>query len=381
MGQHGSSAGRVLVVGAGIAGLAMARALQQHDVPVEVVERTSELPLAGLALNLPGNAVRALRDLGVGEDLGRRGVPVQRREYRNARGRLLFAVDEAAFWGSDLSRCLHRGDLLELLLGSVRPDAVRWGSRVDSLRASAERVEVRMDGDRSEGYDFVVGADGVHSTVRTFLPGMRAPRPALLSAASWRFMTANPGVDCWSVWSGSAGTLLLIPVDDDQVYGYGSATQGGPVESDPQWLRQTFGDYPGPVCRAVTSALADPPMLYHSPVEEVRLERWHHHRVVLIGDAAHATAPVWAQGAALAAEDALVLAELLATSDDWSTVGEDYERRRRPRVEHVQKMTDRLSRTVRIPGRLRDAILPVVGPRTYRETYGPLRDPVTTNPG
>ena len=70
------------------------------------------------------------------------------------------------------------------------------------------------------------------------------------------------------------------------------------------------------------------------------------------------------------------LRELLATREDWRQVGPDYERRRRPRVEHVQKMTDRLSRTARIPGPLRDAILPIVGPRTYREAYGPLREPV-----
>ena len=90
---------------------------------------------------------------------------------------------------------------------------------------------------------------------------------------------------------------------------------------------------------------------------------------MLIGDAAHATAPVWAQGAAMAAEDPLVLAELLATHNDWAAVGGEFERRRRPRVEHVQKMTDRLSRTAGLPAWLRDAIVPVLGPRTYRETF------------
>jgi 2-polyprenyl-6-methoxyphenol hydroxylase-like FAD-dependent oxidoreductase len=100
--------------------------------------------------------------------------------------------------------------------------------------------------------------------------------------------------------------------------------------------------------------------------------------VVVIGDAAHATAPVWAQGAALAVEDALVLAELLATRDDWSRVGPEFEQRRRPRVTHVQAMTDRLSRAAGLPTWIRDAVLPFVGPRSYRETYGPLRTPVVT---
>lgn len=379
MAERGS--GRVLVVGAGIAGLAAAGALRRHGIPVDVVERRSELPQGGLGLNLPGNAVRALRQLGVGEALDRRGIPVRRREYRNARGRLLFAVDEDAFWGGQTSRCVLRGDLLALLRSTVAHDGVRWDSTVESVHVSGELVEVRMNGGRSETYALVVGADGVHSAVRNAVPGVRTPRAALLSAASWRFMTANPGVDCWCAWSGSAGTLLLIPVDADRVYGYASATKGGPVEADPRWLHTTFSDYPAPARRAVSQALADPSALHHSPIEEVRLERWHHGRIVLLGDAAHATAPVWAQGAALAAEDALVLAELLARHDDWSTVGEPFDRRRRPRVEHVQKMTDRLSKSAGLPGPLRDVILPFVGPRTYRETYGPLREPVTTGTG
>jgi 2-polyprenyl-6-methoxyphenol hydroxylase-like FAD-dependent oxidoreductase len=95
--------------------------------------------------------------------------------------------------------------------------------------------------------------------------------------------------------------------------------------------------------------------------------------VVLAGDAAHATAPVWAQGAALALEDALVLAALLAEHPDWRTVGSAYEALRRPRVAHVQAMTDRLSRTARMPGWARNLVLPVLGPRSYRATYAPLR--------
>jgi len=146
------------------------------------------------------------------------------------------------------------------------------------------------------------------------------------------------------------------------------------VGTDPQWLASTFKDYPELVRNAVSSVLAEPSSLYYSPVEEIKLSSWHTGRVLLIGDAAHATAPVWAQGAALAAEDALVLAEVLARCEDWTTVGSEFERRRRPRVEHVQKMTDRMSRAAAIPGWLRDSILPFVGPRTYRETFVPLRD-------
>ena len=367
---------RVLVVGGGIAGLSAIRAFAQRGLSARLVDRASGPPDVGLGLNLPGNAVTALRALGVGEGLAACGTPLRRREYRNARGRLYFAVDEAAFWGSDASVCVRRGDLVELL----RPDAAtaqpRWNAEVQGVREVGDEVEVSFNGSASERYDVVVGADGVHSTVRNSILGRDEPRSSLLSAASWRFVTSNPGVDCWCAWSGPAGTLLLIPLSGDQVYGYASATGHGSVGSDPEWLRATFDRYPEPVRRAVSSALRTPASLYHSPVHEVRIRTWHLGRVVLIGDAAHATAPVWAQGAALAAEDALVLADLLATCDDWAEVGVEFERRRRPRVEHVQHMTDRLSRSAALPGWLREIVLPLIGPRSYRDTYGPLRTPV-----
>lgn len=122
--------------------------------------------------------------------------------------------------------------------------------------------------------------------------------------------------------------------------------------------------------------------LHHAAVDEVRLEHWHKGRLVLIGDAAHATGPVWAQGVAMALEDALVLGPLLATTptDDWAEVGPEFERHRRPRVSHVQAATDTMSRLAALPGWLRDVGAPILGPKSYRAAYAPLRD-VSSKPG
>lgn len=366
--------GRVLVVGGGIGGFAAIRALRHRGIPAVLVERAPRPPDGALGVNLPGNAVQALRSLGLGQDLPGLGEPIRRREYRNARGRLLFAIDEAAFWG-DLgpSVCVRRTDLMDVLRAGVPSEAVRWGTTVVGVTSTSDDVLVRLGDGRTEAYDLVIGADGVHSAVRAATFGAEQPRAALLSATSWRFVVPNPGVDCWTVWSDATGTFLLIPVDADSVYGYASASRGGAAGEGADWLETTFTRFPEPVRRAV-AAIADravPP--YHSPVEEVRLPRWSAHRVVLIGDAAHATAPVWAQGAALAVEDAMVLADLLAGRSDWSGAGDEYERRRRPRVAHVQRMTDRMSRLAALPSWLRDTIAPIAGPRTYQEAYAPLR--------
>lgn len=365
---------RVVVAGAGIAGLALARTLHQHDVTAVVLDRVAEPPRGGLALNLPGNAVRLLGLLGVGDALAHLGKPIRRREYRTAKNRLVFAVDEEAFWGDEYgSRCVRRHDLLALLRRDLPPDTIHWGRAISSVRHLPEGVAAVLADEEVERGKLLVGADGVHSAVRAAAFGNTAPRTAALSAASWRFMAPDPGIDCWIVWTDALGTFLLIPVDGGQVYGFASATRGGPVDPDPAWMRDTFARFPDPVPAVVETVLADQSSLYHSPIEEVRIPRWSDGPVVLIGDAAHATAPVWAQGAAMAIEDAVVLAELLATHDGWSRIGSEFERRRRPRITHVQTMTDRLSRAAALPGWLRNAIYPLVGPRTFRETYGPLR--------
>ena len=368
--DNGAMERSVLIVGAGIAGLALANALYRHGVAVQVVDRLSGPPDAGLSVNIPANGVRALGALGFAETVGKLGEPVHRREYRTDRDRLLFAVDERGFWNDGVgSRCVRRSDLIAMLVAALPAGVVRWDAAVREVVPYRDRVLV--DG---KAWDFVVGADGVRSRVRHAALGPVALRGGLLSTASWRFMAPDPGLGCWTVWSGPSGTLLLIPAGDGEVYGYASATLGDPTDATPAWLTATFGGFPEPV-RTVIDRLADGHgTLYHSPVEEVRIPRWAYERVALIGDAAHATAPVWAQGAALAVEDALVLADVLATVD-WPVAGAVYEQRRRPRVEHVQAMTDRLSRAARLPSWLRNAVLPLTGPKMFTATYEPLRAP------
>ena len=361
---------RVLVAGAGIGGLAFARAARDRGIEATVVERRPALPESGFGLNLPGNAMRALGHLGVDHEVAEAGVPVEQREYRSASGRLLFAVDERAFWADVApSVCVRHHHLLEALARGID---VRHGIAVDHLTAGDDAVAAHLSDGRTEAYDFVVGADGVHSSVRSAVGGA-APRRSQMTPGSWRFITGNPGVDCWTAWTGHGALFLLIPVAVGEVYGYASSSRGRPVDH-PEWLRATFSRFPAPVTRAVDQVGRASTSPYYAPLEEVRMSRWHRGRVALLGDAAHATSPVWAQGVAMAVEDALILATLLAARDDWSAVGAEWEALRRPRVEHVQSETDRLARLAGLPTWLSHAVAPVAGPRAYRSTYRPLRD-------
>ncbi|MGV9799277.1 FAD-dependent monooxygenase [Mycobacterium sp. NPDC003449] len=255
---------------------------------------------------------------------------------------------------------------------------VRGDITVTNVRDVGERIGVDVNDETTETYDYVIGADGINSVVRRSIGAVTDRRGSITSDSGWRFVAPNPGVDCWTVWLSTRGIFLLIPVDDDTVYAYASMAAGGQVGEDPTWLERTFREYPSIVGEAIRNALTSGAPLRRSAVEEIRLDKWSLGRIVLVGDAAHATAPVWAQGAAMAAEDALVIAhELVARRTlpgTWHQAGSEYERRRRNRVDHVKTMTDTVSQAAGLPDDVRNQVLPEAGPLSFAATYGPLRE-------
>ncbi|WP_165962704.1 FAD-dependent monooxygenase [Occultella glacieicola] len=254
----------------------------------------------------------------------------------------------------------------------MSPGTVTLGVAVRTVREVDGGTEVQLPDGTVHAGGVLVGADGVHSVVRGHVAPRRRARPSILAPSSWRFVATDPGVDCWVAWTGPAGTVLLIPMVPGRVYGWVS---GRDETTDFARTRALFRGFPEVVRTALAAAeeSQDPPL--HSPLEEINPAVWTTGRVVLVGDAAHASAPVWAQGAALAVEDGLALAEVLQDRDAWDRAGLEFARRRRARVEHVQAATDRFSRTARLPAWLRSVVAPLVGPPSYRAAYGPLREP------
>ncbi|MGX9430132.1 MULTISPECIES: FAD-dependent oxidoreductase [Bradyrhizobium] len=368
----------LLIVGGGIAGSALARALQRKDLPFRIIERRRTPFDGGLAINLPGNAIQALSALGLREQIEKFGHPLRRREYRTARDKLLFQVDEDAFWGPALRpRSIRRSALLSMLAAGLPEASLLYNADVQSMTLHSTHAELGLADGTNLATRLVVGADGVRSTIRTEAFGtVLGPGHALLAEKSWRFMAPNPGVDCWTVWAADEGVVLLMPIDDREVYGWAAITRPLSRGDSPEALDWLTRQFPERVRRTVLDVLARPNALYHSPLEEVRLNRWHNGRAVLIGDAAHATAPVWAEGVALALEDAIVLARALSTICDELPALADFEAQRRSRVAHVQALTDAMSQAAKLPAFIRNALFPFIGPKRYRQTYEPLKTAV-----
>lgn len=357
----------VLVVGAGVAGLAAARTLRRWGATVEIAERAPAAGVPGTGIYLPGNAVRALDALGLAEQVSARAVRICRQRIADHRGRLLFDFDVDEVWrGVGPSLALHRADLHQVLLAGAKTVPVRWSCSPVSVTDTDEDVRVDFADGSSGRYDLVVGADGVHSTVRRLLFGESASaRP--VGQYARRFIAEWPdAAPEWSLMAGRGTVFLTIPIGDGKVYCYTDCRPSAARSP----LHESLAGYGEPVPRLIRESGAA--HVHGTPVEEVRLPRWSRGAVLLIGDAAHATSPNMAEGAAMALEDAIVLADTLAGEATITGALRAYEMRRRVRTDWVLTQTHRRDRSRGLPPVIRDAVLRRTGRRLFAAGYAPL---------
>jgi FAD-dependent urate hydroxylase len=364
---------RILIVGGGIAGLALARALRQRQLSAEIVERAVEEDHIGTGLFLPANGVRALRMLGLHEFVQSRGCAIPRQRVLDHRGRLLLDVGLDEIWGpAGPCVAVHRRDLHELLREAAGVP-IRHGTSIEFVDIGAVSARVRLSDGFVGEYDVVVGADGIHSSVRRLVFGGVEPR--YVGQVSWRMVVeGGPPITAWTVMLARRRAFLVVPIGEGRLYCY--ADVNSPDKRDPtdgvfHRLVDLFGEFHEPV-PGILHRLSPAEPVYFSPIEEVKLHSWVKGRVVLIGDAAHATSPNMAQGAAMAMEDALVLAEVLASGQPVAACLTAFEARRVPRVQWVQAQTHRRDRTRNLPPAIRDCVLRIAGKRIFKGNNRPL---------
>jgi len=364
---------RILIAGAGIAGLALERALGNQGITADVVERGSEPRTTGAGLYLPANAVRALRRLGLGAELAERAQQVTRQRMLDHRGRPLTRYEVRDIWG-DVGDCyaITRAGLHDLLRSTGRTP-VRFGVGVET--ADAQGRVTFTDGTQ-DSYDLVVGADGIDSAVRS--SAFAGATPRFLNQICWRFLARDSAGEIrageWTARLGSNGRgFLTLPLGDGRVYCYADTNSARPTPPDGDW-RALFADFAGPV-PALLEQGAD---AYFAALEEIDDTDWARPHAVLIGDAAHACSPSMAQGGAMALEDTLVLAELLAGAADRAAVPaavSAYRDRRVARIQWVLAQNHRRDKTRTLPAALRNFVLKRWGVHIFRANHTGLLPP------
>ncbi|NVK43705.1 MAG: FAD-dependent monooxygenase [Oceanospirillaceae bacterium] len=340
------------ISGAGIGGAAAAIALRAQGHEVVLFEQAAEFYRIGADINLTPNAVRALDGLGVGEKLRETAA---RPTYRISRlwdsgeetSRLEMADTAVEKYGAP-QLTIHRADLLTALLSSLPADAVRFGKKVECVEELNAGVYIQFTDGSEFRCDALIGADGIHSAIRTSLFGQDSPE--FTGIVSYRSVVPSdrldiPNLDAFTKWWGPVPEMQIVtfplnrgrdtfifattPQDD---WHHESWTMAG----DPDELREVYRDF-HPEARALLAACTD--VTKSALYVREPLPAWSRGAVTILGDAAHPMVPFMAQGACMAIEDAVVLGRAMAgvARDGVAQAFLRYEEARKARTAKVQR--------------------------------------------
>jgi len=341
----------IALIGAGIGGLTAAVALRQAGFDVDVYEQAPELTEVGGGINMGPNAARILYRLGLGDALDREAVrPASTHQRRWQDGRTLQRAPlnplcEELYGAPHLT--VHRADLLSIIASGFPPERIHLGHRLVGFADKGDHVEAWFDNGARVATDLLVGADGIHSTVRAALFGDEPPRFA--GCVAYRGLVpveriADLGLELGSQsWVGPGGHLVHYFVSRGRLLNF-----VGWTEHD-TWNREDWTDR-ATIARALAAfegwhpqvrriiAAADTCFVW-ALFDREPLPRWSAGRTTLLGDACHPMYPFMGQGAAQAIEDGAALAACLAVGDDPIETLRRYERLRLPRVSRLQEMS------------------------------------------
>jgi 2-polyprenyl-6-methoxyphenol hydroxylase-like FAD-dependent oxidoreductase len=369
---------RILIVGGGIAGLALATALQRQSFTAELVERSGAWPAVGAGIALHANGGRTLRALGLGATIEQASARFSRWGFFDQRGERLCETNLDDLWGA-VGPCtgITRVRLQQILLSGAGATPYRLGVTVTAIRQDEDRVTVDFDDGSSGEYDLVEGADGVYSTARALAVDNAVPEYAIIMA--WRSVVPiRPGgLAELMILLGEDSFFGLVPVGDGQTYGFGAivgARFHDELSGRLERFRQRFESFGGPVS-AYLAALESDEQLHVGPIEWVEPKRWRNGRILLIGDAAHAATPHMGEGGSMALEDAFVLAEELRAADTIETALDLFIARRSPRTDWVQQQSRIAAKGWALPPAARDAVLRERGDQMLRDRYSALIPP------
>jgi salicylate hydroxylase len=342
---------KVVIIGGGIGGLAAALALLERGLDVEIHEQAAELKEVGAGIQISSNGTRVLYALGLEDALKRVQVLPSRRVIRH------WSTGETWNWfdlGATTTQrygtphvMLHRGDLHSVLAEAVRarkPDAVKLGRRCSAIVSNGDHVEVRFEGGETVRAAYVIGADGIHSKVRSSLFG--ADRPEFTGAVAWRglvpmdklppHLRQMQGVN----WLGPHGHVLHYPVRRGEIMNFISFVERDDWQVE-SWMTQGTRDELANDFRGWHEDVHTMIRLIETPFKwalHVRgpMPRWSQGRVTLMGDACHPTLPFLGQGGVMAIEDGYIVAACLAKYfDDPANAFARYEEIRRERTATV----------------------------------------------
>lgn len=330
-----------LIVGGGIGGLTSAIALGQRGFKTEVIEKDPDWSVYGVGIIQQSNVVRAVAELGIIDDYLDAGFGYDFVEVYKPDGELAAKIPSPRLvekYPSQLG--ISRPALQKVLAdrASAEGTNVRLGVIVEDINEDADGVRVLFSDGTSGKYDIVIGADGLYSQMRDDL-FPEAAKPEFAGQAVWRYNFPKPDdVDCLSAYEGPIG-MGLVPISAELMYMFVTTPEPGnpryPRDGIAKAMRDKLASAP-PRMAELAKQITDDDGVVYKPLEWHFIDgNWYKGPVVLIGDAAHGTTPHLGQGAGMAIEDSLVLADELSSKASIADAFAGFQERRFERCKYI----------------------------------------------
>lgn len=339
-----------LIIGGGFSGMSAAIQLRKIGVDVDLVEIDPGWRSYGAGITVSGPTLRAFDTIGIFDEVAKQGALTDGFDNFTADGHLIATLPTPPCAGSDVP---GTGGIMRPVLAKILADATRKSGtnvRLDctftAIDDQGDHVDVAFTDGSRKAYDLVVGADGLFSATRkTVFPD--APKPRYTGQGVWRAVTPREGIERAGMTLGKHTKAGFNPVSDAEMYIF--VTEDRPTntwvpdeELIPQ-LRALLEEFSFPVIRRIADSLGPGSLVCYRPLEGMLMPRpWYRGRILLIGDAVHATTPHLASGAGIGVEDAVVLAEEVAAHPTVEAALDAFQDRRWERCRMVVENSARL---------------------------------------
>lgn len=342
---------KAIIVGAGIAGTALALFLDKIGISSEIYELRSPQETTGGGLNIAPNGMNVLAELDLADKIIQKGCPINDGVFKNAKGRklakMIFSNPQKY---SQPAVNMRRQELSDALRERIKSKNIPifFEKRLVNVLQNENKVTVSFDDGTMAIGDLLIGADGVNSKVRSFVaPNIQPEFTGVISQAGFISRHKLPDLTEKEFKNinfvyGRNGFFGFSGANDKELMWWTNVVSDKPwskeqlrnidVNEEKRTLNKQYGDYSYPISNIISTA--DSYMRIN--VFDVRfLPNWSNNRIILIGDAAHAVSPNSGQGASMALEDAMLLAKLLRDEKDYLSAFSIFENDRRPRVEKI----------------------------------------------